>query len=260
MTTTWTYDGVDLATFGVITMNDDYLDVPDLRGENQTISNRHGNIYVPKFYSERSFQFGMAIRKDTAVLLEQAIDDLNILFSGRSEKLLTNTRADGSVRSILAKVDGKLQTKRESYKFLRAVINFKSAQPFFRGASYIADNTTVINASPKAMSVDNTGTVEECDPIIVLTGPLSNTVILNNENGVSLTYTGTIASPRIVTIQTVDGEYVATDDLGANKIANISHSGSESLMRLEKDVNSITVTDDTHTTGSVKIYFYPPFL
>lgn len=257
--TTWTYDGVDLSTFGSITMLDDYLDLASRRGGNQTISNRHGTIHVPKFYDETEIAFGIAMNYGSAALLEQAFDDLKKLLSSRGEKILANTRADASVRTALASCEGKIQPKRESYKFARVVVIFKLAQPFFF-SSVLTEEDVVVDASPKTLVVDNEGTVEKCNPTITLTGPLLNPSILNTTNGVRVTYTGTIASPRVVTIQEANKEIVATDDLGANVIGNLTHEGSEAYMVLEPGTNSLEIEDDTHTTGGVGVAFYAPYL
>jgi phage-related protein len=257
--TTWLYDSVDLSTFGAITLLDDYLDMASRRGGNQQIPRKHGTIFVPKFYDETEIAMGIAMKYGNAELLEAAIDTLKTMCSSRVERVLSNTRADGSIRTAMAAVEGKLQTKRESHNFARVVITFKLAHPFFRG-NVLVDEEVTVDASPVDLIVDNAGTVEECNPTLTLTGPLLNTTITNPANGCVLTYTGTIASPRVVTIGEVNGEFVAITDLGANVIGNISHVGSESLMVLEPGSNTLSITDGTHTTGKVRVQFYPPFL
>ena len=112
-----------------------------------------------------------------------------------------------------------------------------------------------------AITITNAGTADERNPTIVLTGPLLNTVITNVTNGCVLTYTGTIASPRVVTIsKSSTGEYTATNDLGANVIGNVTHSGDAALFVVDAGDNDLSVADGTHTTGSVKVEFYPPYL
>lgn len=258
--TSWSFNGTDLSTFGVITMLDDYLDLADKRGEDQVIPYKDGSIFVEKYYSGRTISFGMAIKKSSNETLEDAIDDLKKLLSPRSQKDLSNTRADGSVRTILASMESTLQFQRESYNFARVVISFKCSNPFFRGEDPIADNTTTIDADPKTLTVDNTGTVEETDPIIILTGPLENVIITHPTNGSIFKYMEEIQSPRVVTVQTVNGEYVATDDLGANLIGNVQHEGSFALLVVDTGVNNFEVNSDVTTTGEIQITFYPPYL
>jgi len=259
--TSWTFGGTSLASFGKVTLLNDYLDIAARRGENQVIPFRHGRRFVPKYYDERTLVFGIAVYKATANALEAAIDDMKKLFSVRTEQILAQTMEDATVRNAYATVNRKMEIQRRSNLIAMATVEFTLSSPIFRLSTPIADNTTVINASPKAMTVTNPGTIEERDATIILTGPLQNTVITNSTNGCVLIYTGTIASPRVVTISTaVTGEYVATDDLGANKINNITHSGASALMVFNTGDNSLSITDATATTGTIKITFNAPFL
>jgi phage-related protein len=257
----WRFGSYDLASFGNVTQIDDYLDLPDSRGNNQVIPFRHGTRFVRKYFDERVLSFGIAVYGDTADDVEAKMETLRSVLAVRTEQTLTQYLTDGSSRTAQASVDRPLQVNRKAPNIALITVEFTLASPYMRSSSLIADNTTTINASPKAMTVTNPGTVEERDPIITLTGPLQNTVITNSTNGCVLTYTGTIASPRVVTIQTsANGDYTATTDLGASVIGTITHSGSAALMVLNAGVNTLSITDATATTGTVKISFYPPYL
>lgn len=259
--TTWEFGGTELDTFGRVTLINDYLDLPDKRGENVLIPFRHGQFHVNKFFEQRIMSFGIAVIGTSASDLEDTFDEMRALFSPSSRQILEQTLEDSSKRQALAEVRSKMTVERFSDKIAKVVVQFTLAQPFFRSDTILADNETVIDASPHAMVVDNIGTVAERDATIILTGPLSNTVITNTENGNTLTYNGTIASPRVVTISTSStGQYVATTDLGANVIGNISHSGDSALMVFEVGENTLSITDATATTGTVKVSFYPPFI
>lgn len=259
--TSWTFGGTGLSSFGKVTLLNDYLDLAPRRGENQTVPFRHGRRFVPKYYDERTLVFGIAVIGATAAALETAIDNMKKLFAVKTEQVLAQTMEDTTVRNAYATVNRKLEVQRRSNLIALTTVEFVLSNPIFRLSTAIADNTTTINANPKAMTVTNPGTIEERDATIILTGPLSNTVITNSTNGCTLTYTGTIASPRVVTISTAaTGEYVATNDLGTNVIGNITHSGASALMVFNTGNNSLSIADDTHTTGTVKVSFYAPFL
>lgn len=259
--TSWTFGGTALSSFGKVTLLNDYLDIATRRGENQTIPFRHGRRFVQKYYDERILVFGIHVIGATATALEASIDTMKGLFGVKTEQVLAQTMEDATVRNAYATVNRRMEVQRRSNLIASTTVEFLLSSPLFRLSTAIADNTTTINASPKAMTVTNPGTIEERDATIILTGPLSNTVITNSTNGCVLTYTGTIASPRVVTISTAaTGEYVATDDLGANKITNITHSGASALMVFDKGANSLSITDGTATTGTVKVTFYAPFL
>ena len=261
MTATFKYGGTSLTSFGVVTLLDDYLDMPQRRGENQTIPYRHGTSFVQKFFDQRNISIGITVFAASQTALEAAMDTMRGLFAPRTEQTLELTTTAGAVRNISASVDNPIQFARVSDRIARVVVDFTCCSPFFRLSTVIADNTTTINSNPKAMVVTNTGTVEERDPVITLTGPLQNIVITNSTNGAVLTYTGTIASPRVVTISTsASGEYIATTDLGVNVIGNITHSGSAALMTFNVGANTLSIASDIVTTGTVKCSFYPPFL
>lgn len=259
--TTWIFGGTALSSFGKVTLINDYLDFVERRGENIIVPYQHGRVFVEKYFDERKLSFGIAVVGTSASDLETKMDTMRALFAPRTQQTLAMTREDTTVRNAQATVDKALGVERLSDKIARVVVDFTMPSPFFRLSTAIADNTTTINANPTAMVFSNPGTVEERNPTITLTGPLSNTVITNSTNGCVLTYTGTIASPRVVTITTnSQGEYIATNDLGTNVIGNITHSGSAALMVLNVGSNTLSIADDTHTTGAVKISFYAPFL
>ena len=263
MTITWSFDGTDLSDFGKITAIDGYLDMPQRRGGNQIIPFQHGTMHAGKYYDERRLTFGITINQPNAADLESTMDDLRKLIAPRTQKTLSLTREDASVLETQAIVDAPLQVARVTNTLARVIVEFVMPRPFFRLDTAIADNTTTINTSPKAMTVTNPGTIEEREPIITLTGPLQNTTITNTTVGVSMTYTGTIAGGEVVTISTNSyGEFTATSTAGGgtNVIGNISHNGAAALMVLDVGSNTLSVTDSTATTGTVKVSFHAPYL
>jgi len=258
--TSWKFGNYDLASFGVITLIDDHLDLPDRRGNDQIIPMRHGTVFVQKYYDARVLMFGLAVAGQTPSEMESVLESLRGVLAVRAQQTLSQILADGSIRTAQACVNKSMQITRPAPNIALLTIEFTLAEPFFRASSAIPDNTVTVNASPKAWTVTNPGTIEERDPTIILTGPLANTAITNSTNGCILSYNAAIASPRVVTIQTVNGEFIATDDLGANKIGNVTHSGASALMVFDIGTNTLSITDDTATTGTVKATFNTPYL
>jgi phage-related protein len=256
---TWSFRGTALDSLGIVTLVSDSMMMPNRRAENVLIPFQDGRIFVEKQFEQRSMTLGLEIIENSLVNLESKMDTVKALLGRRTLGTLAQTMDDLSVRTIEAEYAGDLNLKRISPQGVRLLLEFIAPDPFFRSSTLFSD-THVIDASPKAYTLTNPGTVDERNPKIVLTGPLSNVTITNITNGVSLTYTGTIASPRVVTIQKIGSDYAAADDLGANVIGNVIHSGSAALFVLEQGANSLSVVDATHTTGSVKIEFYPPYL
>ncbi len=262
-TTAFSFGGTALSTLGKVTLMDDYLGSAGRRGGNQVIPFRHGTVFAQKYFDERKMIFGLAVTAASATALETAFDTMTALFALRTEQTLSMTREDGTIRTAQATVDAALDVTRKTNTLALVVVEFVLARPYFRLSTLYQVTSDAIDGTPtpQTLTVVNSGSCEERDPTLTLTGPLRNPVITNTTTGVSLTYTGTIASPRVVTISTNSyNEYVATDDLGANKIGLITHSGSAALMTLNPGNNAITIADADYASGTVKFAYYPPFL
>jgi hypothetical protein len=259
--TSWTYGGTALTTYGRVTLFSDSYDFIERRNENILLPFQHGRSFVEKYFEERILSFVIKYQGATFGALETINDSLKQKLSPRTLQTLAQTREDTTVRNVQAIVDRPLQMDlSHGNNIALFVVEFTLPFPFFRLSTEITSNETTINASPKAMVVTNPGTVEERDATIVLTGPLLNTVITNSTNGNTLTYTGTIASPRIVTIQKSGNEWIATNDLGTNVIGNITHTGASTMMVFDPGTNNLSITDGTATTGKVRVRFYAPFI
>ena len=257
MAVAFTFGGTTLASLGVVTMIDDVQDIPQRRGENQTIPYRHGRISVKKFYDERKISIGIAVQSATGTAQDTTLDNIKKLLSPQTQQVLAMTMSDASVRNVNATIDAPLQMEWIHDTFARLVIEFVLAEPFFRSATSSTDNTTTISTTDTAMVVSNVGTLEERDPTILLTGPLTNPTISTTDS-VSVTYTGAISSTDTVTIGTLNGEYYATHSASGNVIGNVTHAGSSALLTLQPGTNNLQVTC-TATGGTVKLSFYPPY-
>ena len=259
--TSFSFGGTTLASIGIVTVIDDYLSTPLRRGSDQQIPFSDGQNFVTKYYDERILSFGITIVQSSAANLESTMETFRKLISPHTQQTLAMTMQSGAVRNIQAIVEKALQVKRITPGIAQIVVEFVCSSPYWLNSTVIADNTTTINANPTAMTVTNPGTVDCRIPTLILTGPLSNTVITNSTNGLVLTYTGTIASPRVVTIQVnTTGEWKCTDDLSNNLIGNLSHSGDVTLMSFIPGANTLSIADSTHSTGTVKASFYAPYL
>lgn len=258
--TTFNFGGTELSTFGKVTSWDGLYDIPDRRGEDMIIPYRHGRAHAGKYYDSRSIIIGLTIIGTSTTDLENKIDTLKTLISLRTQRTLTVTYTNGAIRTVQASVDRVMQTVTASPLIMRASIEFTCTSAYLRSNTAIADTTTTINTSPKAMTVDNTGTVEEREAKITLTGPLDNPTITNVTSGVTMTYGGTIATAETVVIQTNSwGEYTAYYGV-ANVIGLVTHSGAASLMVFLPGVNTLSITDGEATTGTVRVEFFPPYL
>lgn len=262
MSYSWSFGGTTLSSLGKVTLINDYLDVPERRGENQLIPYQHGKVFTKKFYDSRTMTFGMAITAASATALETTFDTMRALFAPLTQQILSNTREDGTIRTANAAVNKPIQVNRITNTLAKVVVEFDLADPIFRLSTAIADNTTVIDASPHAMTVTNPGTVEERNPTIIIHGAFTSITITNSTNGAILTYIGAISTSETVTIGTLNGEYYATLSTGsANVIGNVTHSGSPALMTFNVGANTLAITNAGRDGNStVQVTFYAPFL
>lgn len=258
----WYFNESDLGDLGYVTMVSDSLDMPKRRGGNKLIPLRHGRVFEEKYYDERVIELGLEIVEASIQALEEKMDVVKALFGKTTLGLLAQVLEDGTtVRWAWAEFTGDLNGNRISPVSQRLVLEFTMPEPFFRSNTLTSDTQT-INASPKTYTLNNPGTAQETKPKITLTGPLSNTEITNTTNGVKVKYNGSITAGHYVVID-VDadtGEFTAVDDLAADVIGNVTHEGAAALLVLESGDNDLSVTDGTHTTGTVKIEFYAPYL
>ena len=261
--TTWKFGNYDLSSFGVITLMDDYLDIPDTRGSNQVIPYQHGEVFVQKYFDARTLQFGITIAGATIPIMEGLLEEFKKLIAPRTQQTLTQILADGTSRTALAIAERAMSTSRPAPNVTKLTLELSLAKPFFRNSTVITDNTTTINASPKAMTVVNPGSMEERDPTITIDGPFSSITITNSTNSTAVTYTGAIGAAENVVIATATtGEYTAVLSAGSvNVIGNVTHSGSPALLVLEPGSNTLAITSaGGDNSGTVKISFYAPYI
>ena len=257
MTVAWTFGGTALSTYGTITQIGDYFDIAERRGENILIPFQHGRVYVPKYYDQRKITLGMAITSATPTIQETTFDDLRKKIAPYTQQVLAYTLADSTSRNANASIDTPMQVEWIHTTFARVILEFTLTEPFFRSTVATTDTTTTISTTDTTMTVSNLGTVDEYNPTILLTGPLSNVTITTSDS-VSMTYTGSIASTDTVTIGILNGEFYATHSASGNVIGNVTHTGAPVLLILPPGTNTLHVYAVT-TGGTVKLSFYPPF-
>jgi len=257
----WSFRGTNLDALGIVTLVSDSLKMPKRRGDNVLVPFRHGRFFTRKYFEQRTLSLGLEIVEDSIAALEAKMDRVKALMGLGSLGTLEQRLEDLSVRNAQAECTGDLNGARTSPVSMRLVLDFTMPDPFFRLNTQTSDTQT-IDASPKTYTLNNPGTAEETLPKITLTGPLANTEITNTTNGVSVKYNGTITAGHYVVIDVnpSTGEFTAVTDLAVNVIGNVTHEGNAALLVLESGDNAMSVTDDTHTTGTVKIEFYPPYL
>lgn len=259
MSLIWKFNGVDLSTFGNITLIDDYLDMADARGEDATIPFHDGDLFSEKYFGSRELMFSIAPYAASAEDLETLFDTLRALLAPRTQKVLQRIGENGSIRTVNASVNRSISPRRLASNLSKITVVFKLPDPFFRGSDIISASV-VVNASPKALNVTNSGAVEERNPLITLTGPLDDVVITNSTNGFTLSYNAAISGGDVVTIQAVDMEYRALLNGVTNVIGNVDHTGGAEFFKVDVGANVLSIVSSVATTGIVAVSFYPPFM
>lgn len=254
----WKFGGTLLDDFGVVTLLDDVLGTPERRGENIVIPFRQGRVHTRKYYDQRTILLGVLITGTTITDVEDNFRQLKTLCANSNQQALYVETNDGTPLTAQAEVNGSIQPSISGPVAVKTTIPFTLADPFWYEEDAVVENVN-INAGTVNPTINNTGSVETDKIDIVLTGPLSNTVILNGANNVSLTYGTAISSGHTVTISrdATSGQFTAVHSVSGNVIGNVTHSGSPSLMVFEPGDNDLTITDGVGTTGTVEFTFTP---
>lgn len=262
-TTAFTYGGTALSSLGKVVNMDGYLDGPEERGDNITIPYRDGTNFVSKYLDERKLAFRISVTAASATALETAFDTMFTLFAPRTQQTLSQTRESGAIRTALATASMSIAPERKTNTHAFVVVEFTITNSYFRSDTIYEVTSDAIDGTPtpQTLTVVNSGSVVERNPTLLLTGPLTNPVILNTTNSVSVTYTGVIAGGATVTIGETNGEKYATHSASGNVVGNVSHSlGNPEWMRLNVGNNAITIADGAYAGGTVKFSYYPPFI
>lgn len=122
---------------------------------------------------------------------------------------------------------------------------FPLSTNFTFGGSTLAASTVITLAGENAWKTF---------PIITISGPVVGCTILNTTTGEKIQFSGTIGSGKVYTIDTRYGQKTVVDELGVNKIAELSSDSNLATFHLEPGDNSIS-TSGTSTTSATGIAF-----
>lgn len=236
--------------------------VPPSRGKDWLTMNRTGQLYVPKVADSRRIALELLL---TDVLrageIQTLLDELAGLFVPRSQGPLVHYHPDGTIRTGQAEVAdwSPADSKANIGALYLGVADFLLSDPWFYTPSVVV--TGSIPTSGSTLTVVNPGNAYPVGPQGVLTldllGPISNPVIANGANGVSVTVNVTVAATKHLIIDCV--AYTALND-GVNAIGSVQHSGATDFMVLQPGANVLTVTG-TAITGAttLTVTFSPPY-
>lgn len=235
---------------------------PPSRGKDWLTMNRTGQLWVRKVADSR--RIGLELLA-TGVYRPDAIsaylDALGLLFADRAQGTLTHYHPDGTIRSAQAEVvDWSPADSRANIGALYVgVADFLLADPWFYTPAVTVSGA--IPTSGSTLTVANPGDAYPVGPSGTLTldllGPISNPVVSNAANGVSVTVNVVVAAGTHLVVDCV--AYTALNN-GVNVIGSVQHSGATDFMVLQPGSNVLTVTG-TGITGAttLSVTFTPPY-
>jgi hypothetical protein len=254
----WEFNGNPLtATGNYITGDIGGIDLPPVRGKNVLIPFVHGRTHVKKYFDERVVTLGVTIIGTTAADLETNMDAYLKIVGVRTRGYLVRTMEDATTRHAYAEVDKQMDLVIKGPKLAMGVVEFLLAEPFFRDPN-ISSGTIIAAGTVTAGTITNPGSTGEYKALVTLDGPLANTVVTNQTNGVVLTYAGTITDGHYVAVNCET--FAASYDGTANYIDKISHTGDAAFMVLDAGANVFSISNGTAgTAGTITMDFYPPY-
>lgn len=264
----WDIDGTALNTlaFNIESLNG-RSGVPVLRGDNVRIPYRSGAIWREKEPDSRVITLGMWVQgaDENGVIPSGAarrrkfndnLDDLKRLYYVTWRQLSLTKRwamSDGlRTATALAEPVGAMEPSMLGRHGARLVLDFLLADPYFYGFSVAS---TLALATP--LVINNDGHAIAKKMTVRLNGPLTNPVLTNATNGVSVTYTGVISGGAYVDLDT--DVYTALTNLSANVVANVTHNGARAWMQLVPGNNTLTLNASAGS-GNAVLTFRPPYV
>ena len=247
-----TYRGVDLASFGVITLVDGLHSSPKEQDGALEIIGRHGKLYRPGMLEPRKIVVGLTMADSTLAQLNAKVEDLRKLqYRGLST---LQYQEDGNIRTCQAELV-EVSVALSNGPIAKATLEFAIPGTYFFGTA-LQSQEVQITASPTNFYLTHSGTLKATLMKITLSGPLQNPRVDNLTNGVWLGFTGSINSGGYIL---VDSEkFTVVDSSGISQLPNFVHSGSTYFFELVPGSNQIQVTTET-LGGKIKFEFYPHY-
>ncbi len=255
MTTTrteyWSVDGVSLETYAygleVITESG----VGSLVGADSSLAQRHGDSWNRKWRTAKGRTLAMWVTDwDVDEVLSGTADGRR---TQRNENMLTLNRIFGKTKSQIQVIHRVRLTAgvlnltgdaevRKAYDFLAITDLGDSAQRFivelwfadpYMYEDQVSGSSIAISGTTDYNDIGGSADTRRMD--VVLTGPLTDPVLTNTINSVSVTYTGVIDSGKSVTIDVYNG--TATHSTDGDVLTNVTHMGDPAFMVLEPVAN-----------------------
>jgi hypothetical protein len=265
---------------GVATIGGSRLGVPTLRGQDYEVPFRSGMVWRPKFPGPRTVTLVMwtaGIDQATGVpaddqrlawndnwnAIRRAFWNRGVLGSLRGtltrQWLLTQGGVPVMVSAdALAEVAGSMEPAMTGRTRADFSVDLLLADPYFYGPvrtqTVARNNTTLVTSRGDGVVGEGTGGSFTA----TFTGPLTSPV-LTSDAGLSVSLDLFLPAAYTVTLDLLN--FTATDSLGANQVAAVSHSGSRMWMALPSGDSTLMLTSGSGTdSGSVLLSWQDPYL
>jgi len=263
----WTVDGQPLSTLVTEIITLDGLDnIPDLIGSNVSVPQRHGTIWSDKFYGEASKIVSMIIsaaNPATGIMpatadaqrayLDTNLDALNRIMN-RPNRLLDirRTLSGGGVRQAMCEVVRGITPITIGLASSKVLYELTLPYSFWQD---IANISSALYAPASGFSLAEfvAATAPMNDLQFVITGPITNPRVTDQESGSWFQYTGTVAALQTLTVDA--GLMTITGGGGMVPVmANMSHDGDARWICLNSSVLGLLLNfTGSATTAATKL-------
>ena len=256
MPETWNFNGFALSARGKWDVESviEGIGIPKFRGNDLRVPFQHGNRWIKKRFDSRKIVFSMWIKGSDRADLDDNIDAFLMAIGKPGQHALRRTLRSGETRLAQAELCSEIHFVRKNPGYAKFALELELPDPFFYGTAKTTDKQ-VVDSSPVSWTHANAGSAPVTAMVITLTGPLSNPVLRNLNNGVWIQYLGTILSGATVVMDTKYFTCVQGED---NMISIVKHGGDACWMILDAGGNSMLLESET-TGGSVALDYYPAF-
>ena len=256
MPETWSFNGFSLSSRGKWDVERviEGIGIPKFRGNDLRVPFQHGNRWIKKRFDSRKVVFSMWVKGTDRADLDDNIDAFLTAIGKPGPHTLSRTLRSGETRLAQAELCSEIQFVRKNPGYAKFALELELADPFFYGTGKTTD-TQVAVSSPLSWTHVNAGSAPATAMVITLSGPLSNPVLRNQNNGVWIQYLGTILNGESVVLDT---KYFTCFQDDENMISIVKHGGDAYWMILDAGDNSLVLETET-TGGSVTLDYYSAF-
>jgi hypothetical protein len=282
----WTWNGTSLnqAWWNIATIGGSRYSLPVLRGSNYTVPFQTGQVQRPKFADSRVITLLMWVAgvnqttgnpdpSNQILAWNNNYQQLRAMFwqmaaNGSQQGELVrqwDITQNGSTAIVSATANAEIASTMEPTMTGRTradmSIDFLLADPYFYGNE---QSQTLTRNNPTNVTNLGEGVAGEASEgflTVTFNGTLTNPTLTNSTAGVSVTYSGSIASGSSNAVSLDCVNFLASSTNAGNVIGNVQHAGARRWMVLLSGTNSLELTSTGGSdSGNCVVQWQPPYL